>query len=104
MNSERFTEKAREAINQAVELAREQHNSQVESVHLLTALLNQEGGVVPQIIQKVGGNLAEAKRLVASELERLPHVYGGSDPGLSQQMRRVLEDAWHEMSNFKDDY
>lgn len=104
MNSERFTEKAREAINQAVELARESHNAQVEVEHLLAALLNQEGGVVPQIIQKVGGNEAEARHLIESELERLPHVYGGSEPGLSPQLRRVLEDAWREMGNFKDEY
>ncbi len=104
MNVERFTDKAREALNDAIELARKYHNGQVEVEHLLAALLNQGNGVVPQIIQKVEGNATEAKRLLESELERLPHVYGGSDPGLSQQLRRVLEDAWREMGNFKDEY
>jgi ATP-dependent Clp protease ATP-binding subunit ClpB len=104
MNVERFTDKAREAISRAAELAREHHNGQIEAEHLLAALLSQEGGVVPQVIQKVGGNLVEAKRLIETEIEKLPHVYGGNDPGLSPQLRHVLEDAWREMSNFKDEY
>ena len=37
-------------------------------------------------------------------IERLPRVYGGSEPGISPRLRKVLEDAWREMSNFKDEY
>lgn len=104
MNSDRFTEKAREVINSAAELAGEYHNSQIEVEHLLSALLNQESGVVPQIVQKVGGDIKEARRLLQSEIEHLPHVYGGSEPGLSPNLRRVLESAWREMGTFKDEY
>ncbi len=104
MKVERFTEKAREALSDAAELAKQYNNPQVDVLHLLDALLAQEGGVVQQVIQKVGGNLAAAKRIVESEIERLPHVYGGSEPGLSSRLRKVLDDAWREMSNFKDEY
>src|SRR6266704_2631879 len=104
MKIERFTDKAREAIREAAEIAKQHSNGQIEVEHLLDALLTQEGGVVQQIIQKVGGNLAEAKRMVESDIERMPHVYGGSEPGLSSRLRKVLEDAWREMSNFKDEY
>src|SRR2546421_6122746 len=104
MKIERFTDKAREAISEAAEIAKQHSNGQIEVEHLLDALLLQEGGVVQQIIQKVGGNLAEAKRMVESDIERMPRVYGGSEPGLSSRSRKVLEDAWREMSKFKDEY
>src|SRR5690349_7153425 len=76
MNIEHFTEKAREAISDAAQLARQYNHNQVEVEHLLSALLAQEGGVVPQVIAKVGGNLFEAERIINTELERMPHVYG----------------------------
>src|SRR5947208_3530278 len=104
MKIERFTDKAREAISEAAEIAKQHSNGQIEVEHLLDALLLQEGGVVQQIIQKVGGNLAEAKRMVESDIERMPRVYGGSEPGISSRLRKVLENAWREMSNFKDEY
>src|SRR6266566_1209445 len=104
MKIERFTDKAREAISEAAEIAKQHSNGQIEVEHLLDALLTQESGVVQQIIQKVGGNLAEAKRMVESDIERMPRVYGGNEPGLSSRLRKVLEDAWREMSNFKDEY
>ncbi|MDQ2907324.1 MAG: ATP-dependent chaperone ClpB [Chloroflexota bacterium] len=104
MKIERFTDKAREAISEASELAKTLNHSQIEPKHLLAALLEQEGGVVQQVIQQVGGNLAAGQRIAKSELERLSRVYGGSEPGISPQLRKVLEDAWHEMNNFKDEY
>ncbi len=104
MKIEQFTEKAREAISEANELAKQYNHSQIEAEHLLAALLAQEGGVVQQIIQKVGGNLATAQRMVTSDLERLPRVYGGSEPGISPRLRRLLENAWQEMGKFHDEY
>ncbi|MDQ2714668.1 MAG: ATP-dependent chaperone ClpB [Chloroflexota bacterium] len=104
MKIERFTDKAREAISEASELAKTLNHSQIEPKHLLAALLEQEGGVVQQVIQQVGGNLGAGQHLIKGELERLPRVYGGSEPGISSQLRKVLEDAWREMNNFKDEY
>ncbi len=104
MNIEHLTEKAREAISDAAQLARQYHHNQVEVEHLLAALLAQEGGVVQQIIAKIGGNLAAAQRIINDELERMPQVYGGSEPGISPRLRKVLEDAWREMGTFHDEY
>ncbi len=72
MKIEQFTDKAREALSEANELAKQYNHSQIEVEHLLAALLAQEGGVVQQIIQKAGGNLAAAQRVVNTELERMP--------------------------------
>jgi ATP-dependent Clp protease ATP-binding subunit ClpB len=104
MKIERFTDKAREALSEANELAKEYNHSQIEVEHLLAALLNQQDGVVQQVVQKVGGNLAAAQNIIDNEIERMPRVYGGSEPGLSPRLRTLLEKAWQEMSNFKDEY
>src|SRR2546428_2957990 len=104
MKIERFTDKAREAISEAAEIAKQYNNSQIEVEHLLDALLKQEGGVVQQVIQKAGGDVAGAQRIVTDALERMPRVYGGSEPGISPRLRKVLEDAWREMSTFHDEY
>ncbi|GCE18798.1 ATP-dependent chaperone ClpB [Dictyobacter kobayashii] len=104
MKIERFTDKAREAIQEASANAKEHNNGQIEPEHLLNALLTQEGGVVQQIIQKAGGNIAAVRSSIENEIARLPRVYGGSEPGISPQLRKVLEDGWQEMSAFKDEY
>src|SRR6266496_1138538 len=104
MKIEQFTEKARQAVSEANELAKQYNNSQIEVEHLLAALLSQEGGVVQQVIQKVGGNLATTQHMVTADIERMPRAYGGSEPSISPRLRKLLEEAWREMSNFHDEY
>src|SRR5260370_21056647 len=104
MNIEHFTEKAREALSDAAQIARQFNHNQVEVEHLLSALLGQEGGVVREVIEKVGGNLEATERVINTGVERMPHVYGGSEPGISPRLRKVLEDAWREMDTFHDEY
>src|SRR5947207_5242901 len=104
MKIEQFTEKARQAVSEANELAKQYNNSQIEVEHLLAALLSQEGGVVQQVIQKVGGDLAMTQRLVHDDIERLPRAYGGSEPSISSWLRKLLDAAWKEMNNFHDEY
>src|SRR3989449_2570184 len=104
MKIEQFTEKARQAVSEANELAKQYNNSQIEVEHLLAALLSQEGGVVQQVIQKVGGDLAMTQRQVTDDIERLPRAYGGSEPGISPRLRKLLDAAWKEMNNFHDEY
>ena len=104
MKIEQFTEKARQAVSEANELAKQYNNSQIEVEHLLSALLSQEGGVVQQVIQRVGGNPAITQRQVTEDIERLPRAYGGSEPSISPRLRKLLEAAWKEMSNFHDEY
>ena len=104
MKIEQFTEKARQAVSEANELAKQYNNSQIEVEHLLAALLSQEGGVVQQVIQKVGGDLAMTQCLVHDDIERLPRAYGGSEPSISSRLRKLLDAAWKEMNHFHDEY
>src|SRR2546429_279635 len=104
VTAERLDAEVERLLEQAAQLARQYNHNQVEVEHLLSVLLAQDGGVVQQVIAKAGGNLAAAQRIVHDELEHLPHVYGGSEPGISPRLRKVLENAWREMGTFHDEY
>ncbi len=104
MKIERFTDKARQAVHDASALAHQLNHSQIEIEHLLDALLKQDDGVTQRVVQKAGGNLLAAQRLVERELERFPRVFGGAEPSISSRLRAVLEKAWTEMNTFRDEY
>jgi ATP-dependent Clp protease ATP-binding subunit ClpB len=101
---ERFTDDAQAALHSAAEIAKQNNHSQIEVEHMLAALLRQDGGVTQQLIQKAGGNLSLAQRIVEQDIESLPRVYGAIDPGISAPLRKILEDAWKEMGNYNDEY
>jgi len=104
MKIDRFTEKAREALNRAQEMAQERNHSQVDAEHLLGALLEQDGGIVPEIITKIGGNPSKLLAQVTAELERLPKVYGGLEPMIASRLRLAIEDAWKQAEKLKDEF
>ena len=104
MKIDRFTDKAREALGRAQEIAQEHNHPQVDAEHLLAALLEQEGGIVPEIITKVGGNPATLRAQVTGELDRLPKVYGGLEPTVASRLRLTIEDAWKQAEQYKDEY
>ena len=104
MDLNKFTEKAQEVVLTAQKLAEGRNNTQIEVEHLLCALVAQEGGVVPQVLSKLGVDPAEVKRQAQAELERLPRAHGPSQAYLSQALKQVLEGAQKESAGFKDEY
>ena len=58
-------------MQDAGEAARQQNHNYVEPEHVLDALLDQEGGVVEQIIEKAGGNIRAVKQVIEAEIERM---------------------------------
>jgi ATP-dependent Clp protease ATP-binding subunit ClpB len=103
MNPNRLTERARDALIAAQELAQERSSSQVEPEHLLFALLDQAEGVPPQIVRALGKDPTALLSQVEQELDRLPKVYGGQ-LSLSQRLSRVLSAADGEAKTLHDDY
>mgnify|MGYP001824876445 CR=1 FL=1 len=93
MNLEKLTHKAQEALRDAVESARSAGNPELLPEHLLYALLAQEGGIVPAVLQKAGAPLQDLLTLTQKELERLPRASGGNDPAFSRRTRDVLQNA-----------
>jgi len=103
VNINKFTEKAQEALFSAQELAGELHHSEVDTEHLLAALLRQPDGLVPAILRGMDVNLPVLEGQLRTAFERRHQVYG-TQPGLSTDLRKVLEAAHKEQEQFKDDY
>ncbi len=105
MNFEKYTQKSREAIIRAQQLAREMNHQAIEPMHLLYALLEQEEGVVPAIVTRIAGSPVALKEEVKKELERKPKVYGGNvDVGLSRPAAEVLDAAERYAKGMQDEY
>jgi ATP-dependent Clp protease ATP-binding subunit ClpB len=104
-DTNRFTQKSQEAIIAAQNNAESNHNSQVEPEHLLLALLEQNEGVVPQILNKLNISLANVSEKTKSSIARLPRMMGAaSQLSISPRMRTVLVNAHDQMEPFGDDY
>jgi ATP-dependent Clp protease ATP-binding subunit ClpB len=105
MNLNKFTEKAQEAILEAQGLASQYNHSQIDPEHLLLSLLRQSDGVVPQIVQKLGGSPQALQQRLESDLAARPKVYGTTaQVGLSRALQETLQAAEREAGQMRDDY
>lgn len=77
MNLQKFTQKSLEAIQNAQSNAVEYGNPQLDQQHLLLALLQQEDGLIPGLLQKMNINVNGLTQAVENEVKRLPRVSGG---------------------------
>ncbi|HEX8695421.1 MAG TPA: ATP-dependent chaperone ClpB [Longimicrobium sp.] len=103
INFDRLTVKSAEALQEAANVARQAGNPQIEDVHLLGALLDQEEGIVVPILQKVGVNVTGLKAGVAAAAARLPKQ-SGAQPTISRELNQVLDQAEKEAQGLKDEY
>jgi ATP-dependent Clp protease ATP-binding subunit ClpB len=103
---DKFTIKAQEAIQAANHLASQHGNPEMLPAHLLAALLEDGEGIVVPVLERIGADgqaiLAETRR----QIERLPKVSGGgaTQASLSAAVGRVLDQAFKDADNFKDEY
>jgi len=107
MDINRFTEMAREALNSSQLAAGEYGHQQIESEHLLLALLRQDKGVVPQILAKLNIDLSTVLNETERALSGTPRVTGSGAGGavyLSARLNSLLTDAEIEAGGLKDDY
>ncbi len=101
---EKLTIKAQEAVVAAQNLATERGNPQVDSVHLLSALLDESDGIVKPLLDKIGVQLSRLRSNLQSELERLPKMAGGSAPAAGQELTRVLNAAADVATKMSDEF
>jgi ATP-dependent Clp protease ATP-binding subunit ClpB len=104
MNINKYTEKAREAVAAAIELARQQNNPQLEPEHLLLALVEQREGIIPELLRKMNVDPPQMARAARDLITKLPSAYGGAEPGLSPRLNKVTTAAEAEASRMKDEY
>ena len=102
---DKFTVKAQEAVQRANELASEHGNPELQPIHLLAALLEDKEGIVPPVLEKIGIGPQAVLSAIYGEIEKLPKVSGqASQATLSNEANKLLEQAFKEASNFKDEY
>jgi len=101
---EKLTVKSQEALQAAASHAAENGNPEVLPMHLLAALLEDREGVVLPVLQGAGVAAQQLLTSVNEAIAKLPKVQGGTQPGMSQALQRVLDRAAKEADSFKDEY
>jgi ATP-dependent Clp protease ATP-binding subunit ClpB len=105
MDLNRFTEKAQEAVVAAQELARNHNHSQIEPEHLLLALVDQDGGITPQILRKLEVDPALVRQRLEEELGRMAQVHGAAaQVYVSSGLQQVFNVATEEAGRLRDEY
>ena len=103
MNLQKFTQKSLEAIQNAQSNAVEYGNPQLDQQHLLLALLQQEDGLIPQLLQKMNVNVNGLTQAVENEVKRLPRVSGG-ETRVAVDLEKALTAAEKLAENMTDEY
>jgi ATP-dependent Clp protease ATP-binding subunit ClpB len=104
MQMDRLTKKSQEALQSAVTGAQRRGHPELIPEHLLTAILDQEGGVGSALIERAG---ARPNALVAdfgARISSLPQVSGGADPSISRRAAQLLNHAEEQAKSLKDDF
>ncbi len=105
MNLDKYTVKTREAIQESNSLAQRSDHAQIETDHLLYALLTQEGGVVSPLVERIGVSPRELSAELEERLQRKPRVKGESaQTYFSPTVGKALAKAELEADNLKDEY
>src|SRR3989344_2880272 len=102
-----FTHKAQEAVLAAQDAAREKGQQQIDALHLLLALVSQEGSVVLTLLQKLAVDIEGLKRKTQLALEKLPVIAAPQTFGqfyLTQDMAKVLDTARQESMKMSDEF
>ena len=103
MNLNTFTEKAQEAVLTAQHLATELTHAEVTPEHLLVALIEQQGGIVPSVLRKMNLDPTRIAADARNQLKGLPKAYG-ADLRFSPRMNLLFDSAHAEAQRLQDDY
>lgn len=101
---DKLTVKAQEAVAGAQALAQQHGHPELDSLHLLAALLAQRDGLVKPLLDKIGVNASQLNGLLDGELARLPKVSGGSAPQVNAALQQVLQASAREADAMKDEF
>lgn len=105
MRFDKYTQKAQAALVEAQQVAEQYHHATVDPEHLLLALLRQEGGVVPAVINRIGADPALLERSVDGALAAKSRAAGAAmQIGIGRELTTILQEAEQIASNMKDEY
>ena len=104
MNAQNFTQKSLEALNTAKSMAEENRNSAIAPEHLLYALVDQDGGLIPSLLGKMGVDCNELLAELDTAISALPKVGAGAQVYLSPEADRALNAAEKAAKSMGDEY
>ena len=108
MDTGNLTERSREALQEAQNVATRMGHTEVDGEHLLLALVDQQEGLVPRLLEQAGANVDALRSDLERELSRRPKVSGpGATPGqvmITQRLAKLLDAAEREAKRLKDSY
>jgi ATP-dependent Clp protease ATP-binding subunit ClpB len=105
MRLDKFTQKGQEAILEAQNLAERYRHPAIEPEHLLQALVQQEGGVAPSLLKRIGVDSGMLQQGIEQALNRLPKATGSSvQVGMSRNFNQIIQEAEDIAANMKDEY
>ncbi len=107
MNFNTYTQKSLEAVQLAQTIARDNHNQQLEQIHLLCALLRQDGGLTPQLLRKMDVTVESLEAAANAQLQKLPSVTGSREADrfyISADMDSCFTAAEAQAKAMKDEY
>ena len=105
MRIDKFTQKGQEALIEAQNLAQKYNHPAVKSEHLLKVLIEQEGGVVPSVLKRIGVDTDALRQRIDQTLDRMPRATGASvQVGLDRDLTNILDEAEATVNKMKDDY
>ncbi|MBX7233410.1 MAG: ATP-dependent chaperone ClpB [Caldilineales bacterium] len=105
MRSDQFTQKAQEAIVQAQTLAQTYDHPAIDPEHLLSALVGQEGGVVPAVLERIGVDSHGLSQALTQALGKKPRATGATaQVGMSRGVNSLLDEAESIAQSMKDEY
>jgi ATP-dependent Clp protease ATP-binding subunit ClpB len=104
MNYDQFTLKAQDAIQQANSIAQQEDHSEIGTEHLLLALLEQEDGVIPPLVERIGLKVSTLIQQVEDLLATYPRITGNAQVSFSPELQKILAKAEIEVTSLKDEY
>ena len=107
MTLQNFTQKSQEAIQEAQNLAIRNNHQQLEQIHLLAALLEQDGGLIPQLLKKMDVTVESLSAAAMAEVRKLPGVTGAREADkiyISNGLNQTLVAAQDTAQRMKDDF
>src|SRR3954447_3326295 len=105
MKIDQLTVKAREALAASRDLAIAKHNAEITAEHLLAALLEQEEGIAPRILGKLGADPRVVRADLDRALEKLPRIHGAAlDVDFGRSLKETWEAAAKQADEMKDEY
>lgn len=104
MTFDKFTIKAQEAVQEAVNIAQRNSQQTIEPVHLLSGILEKATDVTNYIFQKLGMNGQQIAMLLRQEMQHLPRVQGGGQPYLSNETNQILMNAEDTAKKMGDEF